>query len=135
MPRRRSKPGGNTEPFARQRLIGLRPILRETVGIIEIIRLQIGLQNAIEFRDNSLNDQLRPRAGIKDAAGLGLASQPDWFRQHRRCRRSRASVAGAEDSRALSGAHLHREADGSCSPAFLCVLRPGRRRAIPQADA
>src|SRR5438270_12970241 len=58
----------------RQGLIRFRPVLREPVRVIEIVRLQIRLEGAIQLGDDFIERPAPPRAGVENAA---------FFRVHR----------------------------------------------------
>jgi hypothetical protein len=54
----------------RQGLIGFRPILREAVGVLEVVGLELRTQHAIELIDDLVERPASPRPGVVDAAFL-----------------------------------------------------------------
>src|SRR5690242_11702198 len=62
--------GDVTEHLARESLIGLGPILRESVGIFEILGLELRLKHAVQLGDKLVEGPASTGAGVEHAGGL-----------------------------------------------------------------
>src|SRR5688572_14121075 len=93
------------ELLAGEALVGLRPVLREAVRVFEVVRLEVGLEHAVELRDDLVERPAPPGAGVEGAALV--RGERFHVRLHDVVDVNEIPLllAGREDPRALAGAH------------------------------
>jgi hypothetical protein len=94
------------EGFAGEGEIAFGPVLGEAVGIVEIVGLEIGFQDAIEFGGEFVEGIGSAGAGVEDAGGLGVHGEEVGVDDVVNVDEIAVLLAGGEDAGAFAGTHL-----------------------------